>query len=74
MDKFCEGSRVIVYPYVTKDIYIVGFVTRVGRGIFNKREYIIVKGMKKNSYDDIFYHKIKIWDYDFNKVKFLDEK
>lgn len=70
--KIIKGDLVQISPYKNEEqIKVVGIVYCTGRSLFSKKQYIKIKGVKFNTYGDILYFKLKIFDYDFNKVEFI---
>ncbi len=75
MVKFNKYDKVICTPYRdSKQIELIGFISKIGRGIMNKIQFIQIKGTKKNTYGDLIYFSIKIFKYDWDLIKILEKK
>jgi hypothetical protein len=73
-NNFKKGQIVFLYPYDdTTQIEVVGYISKIGRAYLSKKEYIKIKGLKNNSCGDIFSFSMRVYEYDWNKIKVLKD-
>lgn len=74
IEEYGVGDKVILRPYRDSlNIEVIGYITKLGRGIINKIPYVIIKGVKKNSCGDFLGFRIKIYKYNFDLINFVSE-
>jgi len=72
--KINEGDLIKIFPYEERSIFLIGIVKNIGVGTFSKKQFIKIKGIKVNSYEDILYFSYKIWEFDFDKIEVIKTK
>ena len=70
--KIKKGDLIKISPYkYHKQIILIGIVKNTGRSWISKKQFIKIKGVKLNTYGDILYFSYKVWEFDFDKIEFL---